>query len=143
MKAAFVIMSILGCNDAGTQCVPVASVADEWQTVKACDSASEKILTKYQNAPHPVVVAVCQTAETTALADSESDVSEAQDLLGGKMDIPVPPLVSQENNQGMASRAIALFRHALPGKQSIQLTLEKPLHFATDTYSWVARKIRD
>ena len=135
MKAAFVIMSILGCNDAGTQCVPVASVAEEWQTVKACDSASEKILTRYQNVPHPVVVAVCQTAETTALADSEVEVSETE--------APVPPPVAQENIQGMASRAIALFKNALPAKHSIELTLEKPLHFATDTYSWVARKITD
>jgi hypothetical protein len=142
MKAAFVIMSILGCDDSGVRCQPVASVGQEWQTIASCDAASPKILEKYRNVSYPMVVAVCQTANTTALADSEADVAEN----GGDVPSatpPIPPVVQKDDKPGLTARAIALVKHAIPTRQDLKSTITLPVHFVTDTYSWVARKVTD
>ena len=138
MKAAFIVMSILGCDDSGVQCLPVASVAEQWQTVAACDAASERHLEKFKNVHYPMVVAVCQTADTTALADSEADLAENNPTLRA---LPPTPPASTEAHPGLTARAIALVQHALPSKTSVKSTIAKPMHFVTDSYSWVARKI--
>jgi hypothetical protein len=144
MKAAFIVMSILGCDDSGAQCQPVASVAQEWQTIAACDSASEKVLGKYKNVNYPMVVAVCQTADTTALADSEADAAEASVETASRSIEPQPPTTTVDQHPGLTARAITLVKQAIPTKKGLKAALvEKPVHFVTDTYSWVARKVTD
>ncbi|MBL0373016.1 hypothetical protein JJB09_13355 [Rhizobium sp. KVB221] len=143
MKAAFIVMSILGCDDSGVQCLPVASVAEQWATIAACDAASEKQLEKFRNVNHPMVVAVCQTADTTALADSEADVAEANLDVSGNPTPPETAVGTADKHPGMTERAIALFVNAMPTRKGMKATISKPVHFVTDTYSWVARKIVD
>jgi len=143
MKAAFVVMSILGCDDAGVQCQPVASVAQEWQTIASCDAASEKVLTKYRNINYPMVVAVCQTAGTTALADSQDNAIENSFDSASRSVVPVPPMAKKEDKPGLTARAIAIVKYAIPTKNGIKSTLGIPVHFVTDTYSWVAKKVTD
>ena len=92
MKAAFIVMSILGCDDAGATCTPVAQVEQQWQTIAACDAASEDHLARYTNVNHPMVVAVCQTADSTALADSTEDVAQVETANRSVAPIPQPPL---------------------------------------------------
>jgi hypothetical protein len=141
MRAAFVVMSILGCDDAGVQCQPVASVAQEWPTIAACDAASDKVLAKYANVRFPTVVAVCQTAGTTALSDSEANAVENDVHTATRALETVPPMVKKEDRPGLTSRAIALVKYALPTRKGIKSTLDMPMHLVTDTYSWVARKV--
>jgi len=141
MKAAFIVMSILGCDDAGVHCTPVASVAQEWRTISSCDASSEKILSTYSYVKKPMVVAVCQTADTTALADSQADIAETSAMPPPVP--PVPPMAHKDDKQGVMNRALAIFKHAIPSGNSIRTTLTKPVHFVTDTYSWVARKVVD
>jgi hypothetical protein len=136
-------MSILGCDDAGVQCQPVASVAQQWQTIAACDAASEKVLTKYRNVHFPMVVAVCQTAGTTALADSQENAVENSGDTASRALSPVPPVVEKDDKPGLTARAIALVKGAIPTRKGISTTLNAPVHFVTDTYSWVARKVTD
>ena len=139
MMAAFIVMSILGCDDSGAKCLPVATVEQQWQTIAACDAESEKHLSKYVNVNYPMVVAVCQTANTTALADSEEEVAG----LPVAPVIPEPPVKVETEKAGITSRAISLFKYAIPTKQALKDTVEKPVHFVSDSYSWVARKIVD
>ena len=142
MRAAFIVMSILGCDDAGVQCQPVASVAREWQTIASCDAASETVLKTYRNVHYPMVVAVCQTANTTALTDSVDDVAEANADVATRSAVAAPPDSHEKRFPGLTARAIALFNHAIPSRQGLKEALvEKPVHFVTDTYSWVARKV--
>jgi hypothetical protein len=136
-------MSILGCDDAGVQCQPVASVAREWPTIAACDAASDKMLSRYRNVRFPMVVAVCQTAGTTALADSEDDVVENSGSVTSRALYPVPPVAKKEDRPGLTARALALVKAAIPTRKGIKSTLVIPVHFVTDTYSWVARKVAD
>ena len=139
MKAAFVVMSILGCDDSGAQCQPVASVDEQWQTIAACDAASERHLGKYRNVNYPMMVAVCQTADTTALADSQEDVAEIDPKSARSP--PTPATSKDSPHAGITARAIALVEYALPSKETLKSTISRPVHIVSDTYSWVARKI--
>jgi hypothetical protein len=141
MKAAFVVMSILGCDDSAVHCQPVAAVSQEWATIAACDAASEKVLGKYTNVKYPMVIAVCQTAGTSALVDSEIDAAENNGDTVSQSTPPEPPLARKGDHPGLASRAIALVKSAIPTGTGIRSTLVVPVHFVTDTYSWVARKV--
>src|SRR5262249_4270097 len=140
MKAAFIVMSILGCDDTGATCTPVAQVEQQWQTIAACDAASETHLARYANVNHPMVVAVCQTADSTALSDSTQDAAEIETASRSIAPAPQPPQ-EEEQKQGVTSRAIQLVKDVLPTRQGLTDTVTYPVHVVTDTYSWVARKI--
>jgi hypothetical protein len=140
MKAAFIVMSILGCDDAGATCTPVAQVEQQWQTIAACDAASETHLARYTNVNHPMVVAVCQTANSTALNDSTDDAAEFE--TASRSIAPAPqPTREEELDGGITARAVRLVKNALPTTQGLKDTVTYPVHVVTDTYSWVARKI--
>ena len=66
VKAAMIMMSIMGCNDGGTHCVPLATTDAKWPTVAACDKESEASLQKYANAHYPMIIAVCQSPQMAA-----------------------------------------------------------------------------
>ena len=140
MKAAFIVMSILGCDDAGATCTPIAQVEQQWQTIAACDAASETHLAHYTNVNHPMVVAVCQTANSTALADSTEDVTEFDTASRSVAPVPQPPL-NDERKKGITARALELMTNSLPTTRGLKETVTYPVHVVTDTYSWVARKI--
>ena len=140
MKAAFIVMSILGCDDNGATCAPVAQVPAQWQTIAACDADSEKHLAAYSNANFPMVVAVCQTADTTALADSTEDAAQLETT--SRSFEPAPPSMPEEQARpGVTARAMELVRRAIPTKEGLRQTVTYPVHVVTDTYSWVAKKI--
>lgn len=140
MKAAFIVMSILGCDDNGATCAPVAQVPAQWQTIAACDADSEKHLGAYTNVNFPMVVAVCQTADTTALVDSTEDAAQMQ--LSSRSIAPVAQSTpGEETHPGVTARAIDVVRRAIPTKEGLRQTVTYPVHVVTDTYSWVARKI--
>lgn len=140
MKAAFIVMSILGCDDNGATCTPVAQVQEQWQTIAACDAASEKHLSRYVNVNHPMVVAVCQTANTNALADSTEDVDGFESASRSLAPVPQPPQ-DEERERGVTARAIQLVKNVLPTTDGLKDTVNYPVHVVTGTYSWVARKI--
>lgn len=140
MRAAFIVMSILGCDDNGAVCAPVAQVPAQWQTIAACDADSEKHLAAYSNVNFPMVVAVCQTADTTALTDSTEDAAQLDSA--DRSMAPVRQSTPEEQLQaGVTTRAIELVRRAIPTREGLRQTVAYPVHVATDTYSWMARKI--
>jgi len=142
MRAAFIVMSILGCDDSGATCSPVAQVPAQWQTIAACDADSEKHLAAYSNVNFPMVVAVCQTAETTALADSTEDAAQlevvSRSITAAPQSTPV-----EKTHPGVTARAMELVRRAIPTREGLRQTVTYPVHVVTDTYSWMARKITD
>ncbi len=133
MKVAFIIMSILGCDDSGTQCVPVAISNSRWTTIAPCDLASEKELETYSNANYPMVVAVCQTASDDTLTEAQADVYAQIQATE-----PSPP-----PRKGLTARALALVTNSLPTAKGLKTIVQKPVHLVEDTYSWVARKFAD
>ena len=67
MNAALIVMTILGCNDSGTDCHYIATAQERWPTVAMCDAVSEDHLPTYANQPYPVLISVCQDPEVAGV----------------------------------------------------------------------------
>ncbi|OJF91803.1 hypothetical protein [Pararhizobium antarcticum] len=140
MKAALVIMTILGCDDSATQCHYISTVEGSWQTVALCDNESQKQLPKFSNDHnYPVIVAVCETAGNamTATADPEPQPQ----LKPAPLDTPaVAATAESETRPNLPRRALAFITGALPDTTQLRNVVTKPVHYVEDGYSWVARK---
>lgn len=158
MKTAFIIMTILGCDDSARQCHYIDQVTEQYDTVQACDGASESALYNYRDRNYPVVVAVCQSpaATQTDLAGigedgvgGPLDMPEERDLDIAPEGIPVPPsdipaaqgfAADADSEPGFISRALSEVRSYLPEQQTVKSVITKPVHIVSDSYSWVAKK---
>jgi hypothetical protein len=143
MNSALIIMTILGCNDAGTDCHYIATVNQRWPTIEMCDSVSEKQLPSYTNAPYPVLIAVCQNPET--IAGATPTPTEKPATAPATADVPQAPIpvdqdVSQQEKETLAGRAIQRVRNVLPTTEGVKTLMNKPVRLVEDGYSWVARR---
>lgn len=139
MKAIVIVMNILGCDDGGANCLPVATVAHEWQTISQCDKASERELKAYQNISYPMVVAVCQSADDPGYEDAEQDAENitAAEQKAGK--VPEPP--EDAKDPGLTGKAVALVKTVVPSKKELSTIIHAPVRVVTGTYNWVSRKV--
>jgi hypothetical protein len=136
MQAILVAMTIFGCNDSVTQCNYVATVDKHWDTVAMCDAESEKRLKSFADANYPTVIAVCE-APKPAIATEQPKVAEA-------LPAPVPP-VRETGKTGIRAFALRIADQVhthLPTGQSVKHTLEKPVHFISDSYSWAVQRFK-
>lgn len=148
MNSALIIMTILGCNDSGTDCHYIATVNQRWPTIAMCDSVSEKQLPSYANQPYPVIIAVCQNPETIAGNPSETTEKTAQAQAPASEQAPAPvptpadgQEVSQAEKETLAGRAIQRVRNVLPTTEGVKTLMNKPVRLVEDGYSWVARRV--
>lgn len=65
MKTVFIILSLLGCDDAVQSCDVLASPARTYQSEAACRAASLTLLEEAVDRPYPTIVAQCGTREET------------------------------------------------------------------------------
>ena len=72
MKAALIVMTIMGCDDSATQCHYIDTVDRQWQTVALCDAQAEAHMSRHQDANYPVIVAFCESVDAPATADAGS-----------------------------------------------------------------------
>lgn len=135
MKAALIVMTILGCDDSVTQCHYIATINQTWVTVADCDRQSERYITKHQNANYPVVVAVCENDDDKVTAELEAAPDTGA--------TPTPPAETVEERHGLAARTLAAVRKAVPDADSLKAAITTPVRYAEDGYSWVVRKFRD
>lgn len=136
MQAILVAMTIFGCNDSVTQCNYVATVDKHWDTVAMCDAESEKRLKSFADANYPTVIAVCQAP--TAIVPEQHKVAKA-------LPAPVPP-VQETGKTGIRAFAIRIADQVhthLPTGESVKHTLEKPVHFLSDGYSWAVQRFKN
>lgn len=136
MRTAFVLMTILGCDDSATDCQHIATLQQRWTSIELCDAESEKQLGNYANANYPVVVAVCQTPE-----EPKSDVAKA-DPQGTGTDAAQTALAPQEE-QTLTQKAISRVRRILPSTEGVKQVLGKPVRMVEDSYSWIARRLSE
>ncbi|PKA39418.1 hypothetical protein N2599_08260 [Rhizobium sullae] len=136
MQAVFVAMTILGCNDSVTQCNYVATIDKRWETVAMCDAESEKRLKSFANANYPTVIAVCE-APKPAVAAEPPKIANATPA-------PVPTVQDIEKTgiRAFALRFADRVRTRLPTGESVKHTLEKPVHFVSDGYSWAVQRFK-
>ena len=139
MQTALIMMTILGCDDSVNQCHYIATNEQRWVSVELCDASSEKVLATYTNVSYPTVVAVCQLPDG---ADAETLAALPAPSAPAASETPAaaPP---KEAHAGIAARAIAQIRKALPGTAGIRMVFETPIHVVADSYAWVAKKVTD
>jgi hypothetical protein len=144
MNAALIVMTILGCNDGGTDCHYIATAEQRWPTIAMCDAVSEEHLPAYANHPYPLLIAVCQNPPDAGVKEAaavpsplqpESETSRQDD------GAPAAP-VSPEDAQTLAGRAIERVRNVLPTTEGVKTVMVKPVRLVEDGYSWVARRFR-
>jgi hypothetical protein len=153
MNAALIVMTILGCNDSGTDCKYIATAQERWPTIAMCDAVSEDHLPTFANHPYPVLIAVCQNPQTAGLPQSESSPEES--AAGGQaLETTADPALDQsmsvetatasevtpEEAETLAGRAIQRVRNVLPTTEGVKTLMVKPVRLVEDGYSWVARK---
>jgi len=132
MNAALIVMTILGCSDAGTDCHYIATAQNRWPTIEMCDAVSEDQLAGYVNQPYPMIIAVCQNPEPAEIAEAPAPDAAA----------PQTAAVTTDEEQTLADRAIQRVKAVLPTTEGVKTMMTKPVRLVEDSYSWVARKFQ-
>ena len=76
MGPAFYVLAILGCGEGETACQQITTAGSSYESVDACNQASEGALMNHVDAAFPVVVAQCQRADTPAAGKVWADEVE-------------------------------------------------------------------
>ncbi|MFB2553283.1 hypothetical protein [Ensifer soli] len=141
MKAALIVMTILGCDDSVSQCHYIATADGQWQTVAACDAQSEKKLPAYTKSSYPVIVAVCETAGGADPGGAVATAPEPETT-------PVPPATApaahasaDERPGSLPQRALALVSGALPDMERLRHGIHARVDRIEAGYTWVVRKL--
>jgi hypothetical protein len=144
MNTALIVMTILGCNDSGTDCHYIATAQERWPTVALCDAVSEERLPTYANHPYPVIIAVCQNPQIAGVTEPAPVPGErpAADVSPPSPDpnIVVDEDVTPQEAETLAGRAIQRVRNVLPTTEGVKTLMTKPVRLVEDGYSWVARR---
>lgn len=143
MKAALIVMTIMGCDDSATQCHYIDTIDRSWQTVALCDAQAETHINRHQNANYPVIVAVCESSGDRMTADVAKPAPEAKPAeTTVEADIPAPEQ-TVEGKQGLAARALGFVKKAMPDKAALKAAVTTPVRYAEDGYSWVVKRFAD
>ncbi len=153
MNAALIVMTILGCNDAGTDCHYIATEEQRWPTVALCDSVSEQHLPSYASQPYPVLIAVCQNPEDVAAATvvpkarpapaaTPDAANTAEPQAAPQVAEQTQEPVSEDEKETLADRAIQRVKTVLPTTEGVKTVMTKPVRLVEDGYSWVARRFQ-
>lgn len=140
MNAALIVMTILGCNDAGTDCHYIATADNRWPTIEMCDAVSEDQLAGYTNQPYPMIIAVCQKPEATGIVTAA--VPQTEPGTPAPEQPAAPPEVTPQEKETLADRAIQRVKAVLPTTEGVKTLMTKPVRLVEDSYSWVARKLQ-
>jgi len=133
MKAALVVMTIMGCDDSATQCHYIETVETSWQTVELCDAQAERQMDRHQN--YPVIVAVCETAPDRVTAETVEAEMRAETAT------PAPDVSDHDRN--LALRALDVVKNVVPDRATMKAIVTTPVRYAEDSYSWVVKRFVD
>lgn len=135
MKAALIVMTILGCDHDVNQCQYISTVDGTWPSIAQCDTDSQKQLPRFSNANYPVVVAVCESSGPgLAATDPQPQVTAPLE----QAEAPAPH--AAEAQPGLPKRALEFLSGAVPDREKLKTLVSKPVHYIEDGYSWVARR---
>lgn len=138
MKAALIVMTILGCDHDVNQCQYISTVDGTWPSIAQCDTDSQKQLPRFSNANYPVVVAVCESSGPGLATD------EAQPEVAAPLARPeTPAQQTVEAQPGLPKRALEFLSGAVPDREKLKTLVTKPVHYIEDGYSWVARRFTE
>lgn len=142
LEAAMIMMTVLGCDDSGVECVPVEVYEPKWETIAACDADAEGVLETFSNSntSYPMIVAVCETPVDAASADT---LYSNEEQASAAVENPVEQ-VSEEKpkKQTLVDLVAELADKAKPLTRGLQSSVDKPVHIVKDGYAWVIHKIK-
>lgn len=141
MKAALIVMTIMGCDDSATQCHYIDTVGKSWQTVALCDAQAETYINGHQDKNYPVIVAVCESSGDRITADA-AEPSPDEMQAATTAEIPAPAETTKAQ-QGLAARALDFVKKAIPDKDALKTAVTTPVRYAEDSYSWVVKRFAD
>ena len=136
MKAALIVMTIMGCDDSAPQCHYIETANQSWQTVALCDAQAETYINRNQDKNYPVIVAVCETAHDRVTAEEIDPAPETKPTDAGT---PVPQETA-ETRQSLAARTLGFVKRAIPDAASLKKAVTTPVRYAEDGYSWVMKR---
>lgn len=143
MNSALIVMTILGCNDAGTDCHYIATAENRWPSIELCNAVSEQQLSGYANQPYPMLIAVCQKPETTEIAKAPVPQLRPETPQPAQ---PAPVIaqepVTQQEKETLAGRAIQRVKTVLPTTEGVKTLMTSPVRLVENGYSWVAKKFQ-
>ncbi|WP_411035421.1 hypothetical protein [Shinella sp. BYT-45] len=143
MKAALIVMTIMGCDDSATQCHYIDTVDRSWQTVALCDAQAETYINRHQNRNYPVIVAVCESSGDRMTAEvAEPDPGPTPAETSAQSEVPVPAETA-EARQGLAARTLNFVKKAIPDAASLKAAVTTPVRYAEDGYSWVVKRFAE
>lgn len=143
MKAALIVMTIMGCDDSATQCHYIDTVGKSWQTVALCDAQAETYINRHQDKNYPVIVAVCESSGDRMTADVAKPAPEKQPA-DAATTAKIPASVkTEEAKQGLAARTLDFVKKAIPDTASLKAAVTTPVRYAEDGYSWVVKRFAD
>lgn len=131
MQIALIAMTILGCDDAVTQCHYIATAPKQYASLELCDAASQKELSRVGNVNYPSVVAVCEKREAKV----------AQETAAAKP-APAPQPVAQAEEPGLIAHAMTLVSGAGSSAASMGGAVVRwPTHVVSKSYSWLIERV--
>lgn len=157
MKTALVLMTILGCDDTAVQCHYIDTVDRQWASIQACDADSESNLDRFTRLDYPVVVAVCETTAAGNAPEPDKPANSAisqipvdDGVRRPSVEIPVATegaAIGDESpapadDPALTERIRKTMARVLPSIADAKTIAVKPVHFVTDTYAWVAKRVR-
>ncbi|MCY0146703.1 hypothetical protein OEG84_02970 [Hoeflea sp. G2-23] len=145
MQTALILMTILGCDDTATQCHYVEMLDRRWATIQTCDAEAGNRLKDYSNLDYPVVVAVCQSADDTGLAELAADEGgePAAEPVAATDGVPVPPADVPEPVIAATSPEITMTEPALAATpETTEQAVDAPLAAAEPHPGLTARVLQ-
>lgn len=144
MNSALIVMTILGCNDAGTDCHYIATAENRWPSIEMCNSVSEQQLSGYANQPYPMLIAVCQKPEAAEIANAPVPQSRPEMPAPSVQQAPTlaQEPVTQQEKETLAGRAIQRVKTVLPTTEGVKTLMTSPVRLVENGYSWVAKKFQ-
>lgn len=139
MKAALIVMTILGCDDDVSQCHYISTVNGDWPSIAQCDTESQRELPRFSDRNYPVVVAVCESSGPAVTAATEP-VPEMNATLPVQPGVPQNTTPTEGEEPTLPRRALALISGAVPDREKLKAIVSAPVHYVEDGYSWVARR---
>ena len=143
MKAALIVMTIMGCDDSATQCHYIDTVDKSWQTVALCDAQAESHINRHQDKNYPVIVAVCESSGDRMTADVAKPAPEATPTeTTAEVQVPTP-VQTTEAREGLTTRTLNFVKKAIPDRAALKAAVTTPVRYAEDGYSWVVKRFAD
>ncbi|MEO0545210.1 MAG: hypothetical protein AAFY99_15475 [Pseudomonadota bacterium] len=91
MQEALFILTVLGCNDAATQCTKMEIEQVQYASVDQCYAESEAVIIANSEAPYPVFLARCDAPGSVPADGTFEDIVIAESL-----EAPIPTEVNDE-----------------------------------------------